>query len=195
MSEIDRDENISLHVEGHVLIKSYGDDGDEVVHLNKRNAIHKENMSIAVARALSGNQSGRIYTLHFGTGGATVDALKNIVYSDPNVEGSADLNTPVYQEVVDQNRGAPTGNKITIRHIAGTLFTDVELRCVLDKTEPNGQALFDNVSNSLDGQFTFSEMGIKTDDDLLLTHITFNPIEKTANRLMEVIYTLRVRLD
>jgi len=190
-------ENIKLKIEGHVVIRSFSDwDGvDEIVHLDKRNAIHKENASIAVARALSGNQSGRIYTLHFGAGGATVDALKNIVYSSPNIEGSADLNTPSYQEVVDHTRGAPIGNRISVRHIAGTLFSDIEIRCVLDKTEPSGQDLFDNVAETIEGQFTFSEMGLKTDDDLLLTHIVFNPIAKSAARIMETIYTLRIRVE
>jgi len=187
-------DGFALRIEGHILIRSYTDldaRADEVVHLRKRNAVHPENMSIAVARALAGLQTGHLYSLHFGTGGATVDALQAVVYADPNTTGSADLNNPVYSEVIDTSRGAPTGNSASVRHISGSAYSDVEVRCVLDKTEPAGQASFDNVTTTLAGGFVFDEMGLKTDDGLLLTHATFNPVEKTSNRIMEVIYTLR----
>lgn len=189
-------ENLELTVEGHVQITSYADsDGnDPVILLNRRNAIHKENMSLAIARSLSGKDTGHVYSMHFGTGGATVDEVGAISYSDPNISGSADLNVPSYSEVVDVKRGAPSGNQTGVRHINGTLFSDVEIRCVLDKGEPIGQAAFDNTSSNIDGPFVFDEIALKTDDNLLLTHIVFNPIEKTSNRVIEVVYTLRVRV-
>jgi hypothetical protein len=187
-------DEIKLSVVGHVRITSYSDSEgrDEIVHLDKRNACHKENLSLAIVRAMSGSSTGHIYTLNFGTGGATVNSLQSVVYSPPNVVGAADLNTPAYQEVVDPARGAPDGNSMTVRHVSGTTFSDIEIRCVMDKTEPAGQAVFDNATSV--GQFTFDEMGLKTDDGLLLTHFTFNPVQKTANRIMNVIYTLRVSL-
>ena len=189
-------ENTKLSIEGHVLIKSFGSDGksDEKIVLNKRNAIHKENMSIAIARALAGSDSGHVYSMHFGTGGATVDEAGDISYADPNVSGASDLNVPAYFEVVDDKRGAPDGNFAGTRHINGTVFSDVEIRCVLEKGEPIGQSAFDNVSSNIDGSFTFDEIALKTDDNLLLTHIVFNPIEKTANRVFEVVYTVRIRV-
>lgn len=189
-------EEVGLSIEGHVRITSWSeaDRSDETVVLNKRNAIHKENMSLAIARALSGDDSGHVYSMHFGTGGATVDQTGDISYADPNVSGSADLNVPAYFEVVDTNRGAPDGNLAGTRHISGTLFSDVEIRCVLDKGEPLGQAAFDNISSNINGSFEFDEIALKTDDDLLLTHIVFNPIEKTANRVFEVVYTVRIRV-
>jgi hypothetical protein len=193
MSNI-RDE-IELHFQGHVKILSYSDkDGnDERVELDKRNAIHKENISIAVARALAGNDNGHIYSMHFGTGGSTVDEAGAISYADPNVVGAADLNVPAYFEVVDRKRGAPEDNITGVRHINGTLFSDVEIRCVLDKGEPIGQAPFDNISYNNEASFVFNEIALKTDDDLLVAHIVFNPIEKTANRVFEVVYTIRIR--
>lgn len=193
---MDNSENLNLTVEGHVLITSYSDnDGsDPQVLLNKRNAIHKENMSLAIARALGSVDAGHIYSMHFGTGGATVDDVGAISYSDPNVSGSADLNVPSYSEIVDTTRGAPSGNQTGVRHVNGTVFSDVEIRCVLDKGEPIGQSAFDNLSANINGTYVFDEIALKTDDNLLLTHIVFNPIEKTANRVIEVVYTLRIRL-
>lgn len=191
-------EQINVSVEGHVKITSYDDlesRSNPRVELDKRNAVHPENMSTALARGIAGLQSGHLYTLHFGTGGATVDTLSSIVYSAPNTSGAADLNTPIYSEVVDTARGAPTGNSANVRHVSSTVYSDVEVRCILDKNEPAGQATVDNVTTDLAGNFIFDEMGLKTDDGLLLTHITFNPVEKTSNRVFEVIYTLRITVS
>lgn len=52
-----RDES-GATLEGHVLIRSWSDDGDVVVELDKRNAIHKENVAVAIARALAGQREG-----------------------------------------------------------------------------------------------------------------------------------------
>jgi len=151
-------------------------------------------MSLALARALGGDDSGHVYSLWFGSGGASISSTGSITYAEPNVTGAADLNTPVYYEVVDAGRGAPTGNFAGVRHDNGSLYSDVEIRCVVDKGEPFGQPSFDNVSTGIGGSYFFDEIALKTDDDLLLTHIVFNPIEKTANRVFEFVYTLRIRL-
>lgn len=187
-------ESASVSVEGHVRIVSYGDDGAERVELDKRNAVHKENLSIAIAKALGGQKEGRIYTMSFGTGGATVNNLDEIVYASPNVSGAADLNIPVYSEVVDALRGAPTGNRASVRHVAGTTYTDIEIRCIIEKNEPAGQVAFDNITTDLSGDFVFDEIGLKTDDGLLLTHICFSPIQKASNRVIDCRYVLRIKL-
>lgn len=187
---------LNIVVEGHILIKSYSnlDGSDEQIVLNKRNAVHSENMSLAIARALSGSQSGHLYSLAFGNGGSTVDNLENVTYSTPNTTGAADLHSPTYTEVVDPDRGAPVGNSAAALHISGTLYSDIEVRCVLDKTEPAGQDALDSGS-SLAGSFVFDEIGLKSDDGLLLTHAVFSPVQKSANRVFEVVYTLRIRIS
>lgn len=186
-----------IEVIGHVTIRSYADletrTGEEL-HLEKKNAVHKENMAVAIARAMAGQETGQVYKMAFGTGGATIDSLEAIVYASPNTSGVADLNTPVYEETVDQDRGAPVGNQLSVRHTGGTLYADLEVRCVIDKTEPAGQSTYDNVTTTMAGNFIFDEIGLKTDDGSLLTHVTFNPIQKSANRVMEVVYLLRFRL-
>ncbi len=194
-------EEIKIKIRGHVLIKEHeswdtvGTDGG-VVKLNKGNDIHNEHMSLAIARGLGNRENSSVYTMHFGTGGATIDPLGNILYATPNTTGSADLNAPEYFEVVDDRAGAPDGNQMVVRHINGTLFSDLEIRCVLDKNEPFGQEAFDNIpgSNINDAAFIFDEIGLKTEDGLLLTHIVFSPIQKSANRIIEVVYTLRIRI-
>jgi len=195
-------EEIKIRIEGHVKIVEYlsrddiGAEDKGKVLLNKRNAIHNENASIVIARGLANRENGSVYTMHFGTGGATIDPLGNISFATPNTVGAADLNVPVYFEVVDDTLDAPDGNQMAVRHINGTLFSDVEIRCVIDKDEPFGQQAFDNVGFNIndDSQFVFDEIGLKSEDGLLIAHITFSPIQKSANRIIEVVYSLRVRI-
>jgi hypothetical protein len=193
-------DEVKVKIMGHLKIYEYeswdqvGTDSGKVV-LDKRNAVHNENMSIALARAMGNRDNGSVYTMHFGTGGATVDPTGDIIFATPNTSGAADLNTPVYFEVVDDNQGAPDGNQMAVRHINGTLFSDLEIRCVIDKDEPFGQAAFDNVGANLNtSSFVFDEIGLKTEDELLLTHVVFSPLEKSANRIFEVVYSLRFRI-
>lgn len=191
-------DEMKIGIEGHLRILGYDEGVDEPVELlNKRNAIHREHASILLARAIANRENGSIYTMHFGTGGATIDPLGNITYATPNTSGSADLNIPAYFEVIDDNEGAPAGNQMAVRHTNGTLFSDVEIRCVIDKNEPFGQSAFDNLgtSNINSSNFVFDEIGLKTEDGLLITHVVFSPIEKSANRIIEVVYTLRITVN
>jgi hypothetical protein len=213
-------DQINIRLEGHVLIRQYESRSDlyvdrdmefstesarshhmrnskGVVLLDQRNAIHNEHASIIIARGLANRDNGSVYSMHFGSGGATIDPLGTIIYATPNTTGAADLNVPTYFEVVDDTRGAPSGNLMAVRHINGTLFSDVEIRCVIDKDEPFGQQAFDTNSFNIndDTLFVFDEIGLKSEDGLLLTHITFSPVQKSANRIVEVVYTLRVRIS
>lgn len=195
-------DEVSIKMEGHLKILEY-DNHDNVgsdtgnVLLNKRNAIHNEHASVIIARGLANRANGSVFSMHFGTGGATIDPLGNIIFSVPNTTGSsADLNVPVYFENVDDNSSAPAGNQMAVRHINGTLFSDVEIRCVIDKDEPFGQSTFDNVGFNINDetQFVFDEIGLKSEDGLLMTHVTFSPVQKSANRIIEVVYVLRIRI-
>lgn len=191
-------ETMGISLEGHLKIVGYDEGSDEPIELlNKRNAIHREHASILLARGISNRSNGSIYSMSFGTGGATIDPLGNITFSTPNTIGSADLNIPVYFEVVDDNEGAPNGNQMAVRHTNGTLFSDVEIRCVIAANEPFGQASFDNLgtTNINSSNFVFDEIGLKTEDGLLVTHVVFSPIEKSANRVIEVTYTLRIAVN
>ncbi len=191
-------DQFTIGLEGHLKIFGYDEGSDEpVVLLNKRNAIHREHAAILIARAIANRDNGSIFSMHFGSGGATIDPLGNITYATPNTTGAADLNVPVYFEVVDDNSGAPAGNQMAVRHTNGTLFADVEIRCVIDKNEPFGQAAFDSLgtTNINNSTFVFDEIGLKTEDGLLITHVVFSPIEKSANRIIEVVYVLRITVN
>ena len=79
------DDLSGVHVEGH--IKIYNPESGHVF-VNKRNAIHYENMSIALAESLGNAGQGFIYEMAFGNGGTSVDTTGIITYLTPNSTGT-----------------------------------------------------------------------------------------------------------
>lgn len=190
-------ENTGIHIEGHIKIF---DPSSQEVFVNKRNAIHYENMSIALAKSIGNSGEGFIYQLALGNGGTNIDPTGIITYLTPNSSGSnASLYNEQYAKVVDDrssNNTDPTRNYIETRHVTGTNYTDVFVTCLLDYGEPNGQSAFDNTTNN-DSNFVFDELGLKsyslTDQQLLLTHVVFHPVQKSLNRLIQIDYTVRIQ--
>lgn len=186
-----------VHVEGHIKI---WDPVSAEVYINKRNAIHYENMSIALAQSLANSGQGFIYEMAFGNGGTAVDPTGIITYLTPNSTGSnASLYNQTYSKVVDDrssNNNDPTRNFIEARHVTGTNYTDVFVTCLLDYGEPSGQQAFDN-SNDSNSPYIFDELGLKsystTGQSLLLTHVIFHPVQKSLNRLIQIDYTVRIQ--
>lgn len=186
-----------VHIEGH--IKIYNPESGEIF-INKRNAIHYENMSIALAESLANAGQGFIYEMDFGNGGTSVDPTGIITYLTPNSTGTnASLYNKTYSKVIDDrsvNNTDPTRNKIETRHVSGTNYTDIFVTCLLDYGEPDGQAAFDTAANAED-QFVFDELGLRsyspTGNSRLLTHVIFHPVQKSLNRLIQIDYTVRVQ--
>lgn len=184
-------------IEGH--IKIFDPESKEVI-INKRNAIHYENMSIALAESLGNNGSGFIYEMSFGNGGTSVDPTGIITYLTPNSTGTnAGLYNQTYTKIVDDrsvNNIDPFRNKIETRHLSGTNYTDVLVSCLLDYSEPDGQDAFDNSANA-EGTFIFDELGLRAynpdGSGRLLTHVIFHPVQKSLNRLIQIDYTVRVQ--
>ena len=84
------------------------------VLVDKKNAIHYENISIAMAETLSNRDVGWIYEMAFGNGGSSVDPTGVITYLPPNTTGqNADLYNETYAKVVDDNSAANTDRKST----------------------------------------------------------------------------------
>jgi hypothetical protein len=171
------------------------------VFVDKKNAIHYENMSIALAQSLSDRNLGYIYAMAFGNGGSSVDPTGVITYLPPNTTGqNADLYNQTYQKVVDDNSAAdtdPENNKMTVLHTAGNVYTDILVTCLLDYGEPPEQQAFDNSTN-FNGEFVFDELGLKAwngaaDNLRLITHVIFHPVQKSLNRQIQIDYTLRIQ--
>jgi hypothetical protein len=190
-------ETMGFHIEGHIKI---WDPKTGEVFRDKRNAIHYENMSIALAQSLSSQGKGTIYQMVFGTGGTTVDPTGLITYLTPNTTGTnSSLYNQTYAKVVDQTAKEnldPIRNKMEVRHISGATYSDIVVTCFLDYGEPAGQEAFDN-SQTMDGNFIFDELGLKGYDSAgngkLLTHVIFHPVQKSLNRLMQIDYTVRIQ--
>ena len=154
-------ENNGIVVQGHIKIF---DPETQEVFINKRNAIHYENMSIALAESLANAGQGWIYEMSFGNGGTSVDPTGVITYLTPNSTGTnATLYNQTYYKVIDDNSATnkdTTRNKMEVRHTAGNKYTDIVCTCTLDYGEPTGQAAFDNTTN-FNGDYVFDELGLK----------------------------------
>lgn len=190
-------EKENLKFKGFLKIK---DDLGNVL-VEKENAIHYENMSIAIARALSGDARGHIHEMHFGNGGSNVTGTGTITYLLPNVTGiDADLYSATYYKVINQNSNLnldPSKNNINVKHVVGELYSDIVIKCVLEFGEPSGQEAYDVAVNA-EGEFVFDEIGLKLFNTVpgsgeLVTHVIFSPIQKALNRQIEVEYTLRIQ--
>ena len=70
---------------GH--IKIFDPETGEVM-VDKRNAIHYENMSQALANSLANKTTGFVHEMAFGNGGTTVDPTGIISYLTPNSTGT-----------------------------------------------------------------------------------------------------------
>ena len=186
-----------IHIEGHIKIW-YPDTGE--IEIDKRNAIHYENISVALAESIANVGQGFINAMAFGNGGTNVDPTGIITYLTPNSTGTnASLYNETYRKVVNNQSLSnvdPTRNRIEIRHLTGTNYTDVFVTCLLDYGEPSGQEAFDNTSD-IDSNFVFDELGLvsysSSGEGKLLTHVIFHPVQKSLNRLIQIDYTVRIQ--
>ena len=210
------DDNLGLNVSGHILIRDK-ETGQELV--NKRNAIHYGNMAYMVAQALGGARNDTevpnnayIHYMAFGNGATSIDTAGKVSYKTPRVtearESGANLYSRTYWKAIsdsDENTN-PTTNNIEI--VPGSSYTDIKCTCTLSFSEPSGQDIFDS-STTNEGDFIFDELALftyPTDTSLatpeevintstMLTHVIFHPVQKSSNREIEVIYTVRVQLS
>ena len=182
------------------FLKVYDPKSGEVF-VDKKNAIHYENISICMANTLTNNNNGFIYAMAFGNGGSAVDPTGVITYLPPNTTGqNASLYNETYAKVVNQNSAAdvdPVNNYLTVLHTSGNVYTDIVTTCLLDYGEPAGQQAFDNSTN-FNGDYVFDELGLQcwngsASNLLLITHVIFHPVQKSLNRQIQIDYTLRIQ--
>ena len=201
---------IQTHIKGHVNIK---DAKTGEVLFDGPNAINNQNMATAIARGLSHSDyslpigNHQIYALALGNGGATVDSMDVISYLPPNIIGTgARLYNQTYYDVVDP--GVSTHNSVTYQSNPDTTSI-VIVTMTIEANEPIGQDPSDSPPDpNFNSQFAFNELALYTygsngsftctsvpTDSLLLTHIIFSPILKTANRELVITYTLTVSVS
>ena len=186
-----------IHIEGHIKIY---DPISAEVFINKRNAIHYENISVAIVEAMTNSSQGFVYQMAFGNGGTSIDPTGIITYLTPNTSGTnASLYNQTYQKIVDPNSSTnvdPTRNFTEVRHTTGQNYSDIFVTCLLDYGEPSGQAAYDTNSDGT-STYVFDELGLQsyssTDESLLLTHVIFHPVLKSLNRLIQIDYTVRIQ--
>ena len=191
-----KEEN-GVMLQGHIKI-SNPETGEVIV--DKRNAIHYENMSISLAESLANAGQGTIYQMAFGNGGTSIDPTGIITYLTPNSTGTnASLYNQTFIKVVDDrsvNNTDPARNKIESRHVSGTNYTDIVVSCLLDYGEPSGQDAVDNATDA-NSLYVFDELGLvsysSSAQGRLLTHVIFHPVQKSLNRLIQIDYTVRVQ--
>lgn len=104
------DENMSVKVRGHCKIV---DDLGNVL-VDKDNAIHPQNLSRVIARALANEHNYYIHRIAFGNGGTTVDAAYTVRYKTVNDGQSPDIATwdsriynETYSEIIDDSQVNP----------------------------------------------------------------------------------------
>lgn len=186
-------EFIQPKVIGH--LKIYEENTGKIL-LDQHNAIHPENMSNALAMALS-NNGGFLKEMCFGNGGVKVNASNEYLYTSPQTIGkSASLYSQTYSKVVDQNSSEnvdKTRNFMEVSHVVGNVYTDIMIQCALEMGEPTGQNVLNNESNII-SEYSFSEIGLKNIHGDLLTHICFYPILKSNNVSIVVNYLIRIMM-
>lgn len=187
-------ENFNVQILGHVNIR---DAVTGAVILAKSNAVHPQNMALAIARSLSKDANGTIFKMGFGNGGTFFNSSNQIVYRSPNTIGAANLYNLTYEVQVDeQTVGTPVTNTITSAASPNPAITSlVTVIAELGASEPAGQAVADNITTNPESLFVFDELCLKTGDDLLLSHLVFSPIEKTSNRAFIITYTLTISVS
>ena len=205
------DDNMGLNVSGHILIRD-AETKEELV--NKRNAIHYGNMAYIVAQALTNSDDAFIHYMAFGNGATSVDTAGKVVYKTPRVtegyESGANLYSRTFAKPVSTDAENPSSERATnyISIIPGVSYTDLKIVCTLGYSEPSDADAFDS-SVSNEGNYVFDELALFSkptadsydgwaagiDTSTMLTHVIFHPVQKSKNRVIEVIYTIRIQLS
>jgi len=194
--------NIALDIQGWVSITD-AQTGEILV--DRKNAIHYENFSEALAKSItagplnandSESASGFIKTMAFGNGGTDVSPTGVITYKTPNYTGvNAILYNQTYSKVISQQfsvNADPVNNRMTMSHLVGKAYTDILVSCRLEYNEPSSESAFDNTTEA-NSDYVFDELGLKSAGGKLLTHVIFHPVQKSQNRLIQIDYTVRIQ--
>lgn len=183
-----------IGIEGH--IKIWDPESGEVL-VRRRNAVNYENMSIAIANLLASEAGStstyEVSTMRFGNGGTSIDGLGAVTYKATNTNSSTGaLYNQTFSQAVDESVTGSADNSVEASHTSPNTYSDVIVTCTLDYATPSGQDTLDTATN-MDGTYVFDELALYTANNDLLTHVIFHPVQKSANRKIQVVYTLRIR--
>ena len=140
----------------------------------------------------------------FGNGGSDVLNTGAINYKTTNTgnirDDSAGLYNRTYEKLIGQDATTDSKNNVSIVTSSGS-YTDLQITCTLDFGEPSAQATSDTATSDSSTDFIFDELGIYAynsggiSSEYLLTHVIFHPVQKSLNRVIEIVYTIRVQLQ
>ncbi len=201
-------DSTNINIDGHVKI---WDPSTKEVFVSKHNAVNPETMTLIIATMLQGNNDSYVYEMHMGNGGLIIDETGNITYNDVTDNLStgieAGLYNATYFKVVDSadttNNTDIVNNNVIVSHTSGLNYSDLIVTCTLEDNEPNSSSENTLISNpaEFNGDYIFNELGLKSrgntgkNTGYLLSHIVFDPVQKTANRVIQIVYTLRIRVN
>lgn len=176
------------------------------VLVDKENAVHFGNLSSAIAESLSGLDRGHIRYMAFGNGGTTIDSVGGILYKEPDVSNSRDESASLYSEIFNNEIDQSNDNN-TLPILGSSGFADIKITVTLDFIETglvqdsidravsvNEDAVFDEIA-VYTGAPGISTALANSTDALLVTHIVFNPVQKSQNRILKIDYTIRIQLQ
>ena len=174
-----------VNIEGHISIHDV-DSGEVLV--KRRNAIHFENMSVAIANLLANiagaNGTHNVLTMSYGNGGTLIDGTGAVTYKAPNTGSiTSGLYNETYSQAIDS---------VSVNHTNGTVYSDIVMTSTLDYNTPVGQDLEDTTTD-MNGDYVFDEISVYSANGDMLTHVIFHPVQKSENRKIQVVYTLRIR--
>ncbi len=197
------DEGARVKMQGHLLIRD-AETGEELV--NKRNAIHFGNMAFVIANAMAywPTENNGIYHMAFGNGGSDVLNTGEINYKTTNTgnirDDSAGLYNKTFDKLIGQSSNTDAKNNVSVV-TSSSSYTDLQITCTLDFGEPSTQSTSDTATSDSSTDFIFDELGIYAynsggiNSEYLLTHVIFHPVQKSLNRVIEIVYTIRVQLQ
>ncbi len=161
-----------------------------------------------------GNGGSNVNTL-----GKITYKTTNVSEAPDDTSPTSNLYALKYFKVVDDlaaSNTATSKNKIEVLP-SSTSYTDIKVTCTLEFGEPSVQSNFDNSTDFTD-DFVFDELGlfsldVATGNEIagtatdaatildfnskcyMLTHVIFHPIQKSLNRIIEIVYTIRIQMQ
>lgn len=201
-----------ISIDTNVLIR---DETNDVVLVDQSNAIHSQNMSRILARALANEPNSIISRIAFGNGGTFKDVGDNLIFNAPNdgkVSGwESRLYNETYSEIIDEsnaNMGQDLGSAgpNVVRTGGGSdplydpggagvvsqeagIKSNVVITMFLNENEPSGQDV-SILSPSGRDDFTFDEIGLYSPGQPAISSPGFSSIyvgDKTSEDVSPVV--------